>query len=191
MRFLIFLCMVMVSFSIARINPFEPVVSPESVVKKTPKYFEEAKVYLPNDARILKRIIFEYQTVSSDIKQKEVIINKDIDFHSPIIITHKPKGFGIIKSDFGIFKLYIKNKKIFISTKDKILRQFFLVKPFRIVIDFKRYSNFYTIVKKFNTFLKKVVVGSHGNFYRVVLYFDATYKYKINKTPEGIEIELY
>ncbi|WP_457564208.1 AMIN domain-containing protein [Caminibacter sp.] len=189
MKYLVFA--ILFVFSFARINPFEPVIKPNNNTIVKPQYFKKAKVYLPSDARILKKIIFVYQSVSSDINQKEVEINKNIDFHSPIIITHHPKTFGIKKYYFGKFILYIKNKKIFLHTKDKLLRAFFLVAPFRLVLDFKAYSNFPTIKKNINSFVKKVVVGSHGNFYRVVIYLDANYKYKIKKRDEGIEIDFF
>ncbi len=190
MRYLFLLMSAFLILS-ARINPFEPVITPENIVKVKPVYFKKAVVKMPSDARILKRIIFVYQSVSSDIKQKIVDIDKNIDFHSPIIVTHNPKNFGVKKAYFKYFTLYIKDKSIFIKTKDKLLRAFFLVKPFRLVLDFKRKSDFPTIRKNFNTFIKKVVVGSHGNFYRVVIYLDANYDYKLKKTKEGIKIDFY
>jgi hypothetical protein len=174
----------------ARINPFVPVVKPNNIKIVKPVYFHKIKVYLPSNARVLKKIIFVYQTLDSDIKQKSVEIDKDIDFHFPIIVMQKLKSLPEIESNFGIFTLYAKNKKIFIKTKDPLLRSFFLVKPFRLVLDFKRKSDFYTIRRKFNSFIKKVTVGSHGSFYRIVLYLDANYAYKIKKMSEGIEIEL-
>jgi hypothetical protein len=174
----------------ARINPFEPVITPKNTIIVKPKYFKKAEVYLPNDARVLKKIIFVYQNASSDIKQKEVEINKDIDFHSPIIITHNPNPIKMKKVRISKFlTIFIKDKKIFLKTKDKLIRHFFLIKPFRIVLDFKRYSSFPTIVKKISDkFLTKVVVGAHRKYYRVVLYFDSNYNYKIFKTDEGIKI---
>jgi hypothetical protein len=185
------LLLISATFLFARINPFEPVITPENTVKVKPVYFKKAVVKMPSDARILKRIIFVYQSLSSDIKQKIVDIDKNIDFHSPIIVTHKPKTFGIKKYNFRLFKLYIKNKSVFIETNDKLIRAFFLVAPFRLVLDFKKISDFPTIRKKLNTFIKKVVVGSHGEFYRVVLYLDANYDYKIKKQEKGIKIEFY
>jgi len=155
-------------------------------------YFEETKVILPSDARILKEVIFVYQSVSGDIKEKKVKINKHIDFHKPIYISHTPKNFPLKELNFlDLFKMYIKNKKILINTKDKLIRHFFLVKPFRIVLDFKKDADFLTI-KKFlkNSIVKKVVVGNHDGYYRVVIYFDAKYMYKITKTDEGVKIEL-
>jgi hypothetical protein len=96
-----------------------------------------------------------------------------------------------IKFD-SLFTLFIKNKKVFIKTKDKLIRKMFLVKPFRLVLDFKRDADFLTIKRIIkNSIVKKVVVGNHNGYYRVVLYFDANYKYKITQMDEGIKIELY
>ncbi len=185
--FLIFVPLIL----FARINPFEPVVTPENIKIKKPKYFHEVKVYLPSDARVLKKIVFVYQTLESDVKQKEVQINKAVDFHSPIIVTHMKKTFPVKVLSFPTFKLYIKNKKLFLATKDKLLRVFFLAKPFRLVLDFKRDVDFLTIQKQIkNSFVKKVVVGSHSGFYRVVVYFDAKYSYNVKKDINGVLIEL-
>ncbi len=176
---------------LARINPFEPVITPENMKIKHPKYFHEIKIYLPNNARILKKIIFVYQTLDSDIKQKVVKIDKSIDFHSPIIVMHKPKHFSVHVLYFPTFKLFIKNKKLFFNTKDKLLRIFFLADPFRLVLDFKRKVDFLTIEKKLkNSYVKKIVVGAHTGFYRVVVYFDAKYSYKVKKDINGVLIEL-
>ncbi len=175
----------------ARINPFEPVITPENIKVKNPTYFNKIKIYLPSDARVLKKIVFVYQTLDSDVKTKEVSIDKAIDFHYPIIITHKNVKYPIKVLSFATFKLYIKNKKLFFATKDKLLRVFFLVKPFRLVLDFKRNVDFLTIQKILkNSFVKKVVVGAHSGFYRVVVYFDAKYSYKIKKDINGVLVEL-
>jgi len=175
----------------SRINPFEPVVTPDNVNVKKPQFFHQIKVNLPNDARILKRVVFVYQTLNSDVKQKDVIINKAIDFHSPIIITHNSKNFPIKTLHFPDFKLYIKNKKLFFATKDKLLRVFFLARPFRLVLDFKKKVDFLTIQKRVkDSFVKKIVVGSHRGFYRVVVYFDTKYSYKTKKDINGVLIEL-
>jgi len=187
---LIFL-FIFIVFLNARINPFEPVIKPQNMNIIKPQFFKKAVVYLPKDARVLKKVIFVYQSLDSDIKQKSVDINKDIDFHSPIILLHKPKTFKSSKYNFRYFNLYIQNKKLFIKTKDKLIRYFFLVGPFRLVLDFKKYSILPTIKKSFNSFVKKVVVGSHTTYYRVVIYLDANYDYKVIKTDEGIKIEFF
>jgi len=178
-------------FLLARINPFEPVITPENTLIVKPEYFHFAKVYLPSNARVLKKIIFVYQTLDGSIKQKEVEINKDIDFHKPIIIEHKIEKFPEQILKFPTFKMYIKNKKIFVQTQNKLIRHFFLLKPFRIVLDFKGSVDFLTIKKTVtNSFVKKVVVGAHRGFYRIVIYFDAKYFYTIKKDLNGVLIEL-
>jgi len=133
-----------------------------------------------------------YQSVSGDIKEKKVEINKHIDFHKPIFISHTPKNFPLRELNFlDLFKMYVKNKKILIKTKDKLIRHFFLVKPFRIVLDFRKNADFLTIKKILkNSIVKKVIVGNHEGYYRVVIFFDAKYIYKVIKTKEGIKIEL-
>jgi len=180
------------TFLFGRINPFEPVVTPSNQDMIIPEYFKSTKVYLPDDARVLKKIIFVYQNVNGDIKKKEVKIDKSIDFHKPIHISHFPKKFKIKTLTFlSLFKMYIKDKKILIETDDRLIRHFFLVDPFRIVLDFKKDADFLTIKKNLkNHFIKKVIVGNHKGYYRVVIYFDAKYLYKLTKTEEGIKIEI-
>ena len=188
----IFLFLLFPVFLLARINPFKPVINPQNTIIVKPKYFTKQKIYPPKDARILKKIVFEYQTLSGDIKKQMVKINKNIDFHSPILISHLLRKFPLKEFDFPNFKLFVKNKKLFIQTKDKLLRNFFLADPFRLVLDFKRNTNFLTITKTVkNSYIKKIAVGSHSGFYRIVIYFDAKYSYKTKKSPEGVIIELY
>ena len=172
-----------------RLNPFKPVITPQNTLVVKPHFFREAKIYLNKDARVLKKIVFVYQNVDGDIKKQSVKINKNIDFHSPIIILHKPKNFPVKEISYKFLKIFIENRKIIIKTKDRLIRSFFLIAPFRIVLDFKKYSDFATFKKKLNSFVKKVVIGSHGDFYRIVFYFDSKYEYKIKK-DKGIIIEL-
>lgn len=175
----------------ARENPFEPVVKPlnQKIVKR--EIFHKTKLYLPDDARVLKKVIFVYQTLNGDIKKKEVLINKDIDFHYPFTIIHKYVAFHKKYLKFAnLFSLEVDKREIKIFTKDKKIRSFFLVSPFRIIVDFVRDANFLTISKNLNTYLKKVVVGNHDGYYRVVFYFDANYNYKIKKFDKGYKIEL-
>ena len=179
-------------FLFARLNPFKPVLMPNEGNITKPSFFEEIKVKLPNNARILKKVIFVYETLESDIKQKEIKINKNIDFHYPFIISQTKEKFQIKTLNFPVFRMYIKNYKIFIKTKNSLIRSFFLAEPFRLVLDFKsKNMDFLTISKTLkHLFIKKVVLGAHKGFYRIVIYFDTKYAYKIKKDPEGILIEL-
>ena len=173
----------------ARENPFVPVVKNDNkhIVKK--EYFSSQKVILPSDARVLKSVTFTYQTLNGSIKQTTFPINKSIDWHNKITISTnqieiKPKKIALLFLNF-----YIKKHKLLIQTNDKIIRQFALIKPFRYVIDFKANKNFLTYSKNTDTFIKKIVLGNHNGFYRVVLYLDGTYKIKIKHNNEGYLIE--
>jgi len=173
----------------ARENPFVPVVTNENnqIIKK--EYFKQKTIQLPDDARIIKSITFKYQTLTGSIKEISYSINKAIDWHNPIIIKTKQITIPPKKIQIGFLNLYIKKHKVFIQTQDKLIRHFMLIKPFRYVVDFKADKNFLTFKKNTNSFIKKIILGNHSGFYRVVLYLDGTYKTNIKKTDEGYLIE--
>jgi hypothetical protein len=70
-----------------------------------------------------------------------------------------------------------------------MIRHFVLVEPFRVVFDFKANRNFLTYNKQLNSFIKKIVIGNHDGFYRVVLYTDGVYKPIIKKVDKGYLID--
>jgi len=187
MKKLLFLLLTTVLF--ARINPFIPAVTNENnnYIKKA--MFKQKSFTLPNDTRILKSVIFKYQTLTGTIKSLETPINKEIDWHNPLILSTKTKNISTTKVQISFLNFYIKKHQILIETKNKIIRKFLLVKPFRYVIDFKANKNFLTFSKKTNTFIKKIVLGNHNEFYRVVLYLDGTYKISIKNEQKGYLVE--
>jgi len=187
MRIILFLLFTISLF--ARSNPFQPVVTNENnhIIKKD--IFKKKIIHLPNEARVLKSVIFEYQTLTGSIKKIKTPINKDIDWHNPLILSTKIHTLNAKQIKVGFLDFYIKNHKLLIQTQDKLIRKFMLVKPFRYVIDFKADKNFLTFTKKTNSFIKKIVIGNHSNFYRVVLYLDGAYKANIKKNDEGYLIE--
>jgi len=173
----------------ARENPFIPVITNnnKNLIKKT--LFKDIKTNLPSDARVLKSITFTYQTLTGEIKNKTIIINQAINPNNPLYIAELIKK---VKSKFikmKFLKLYIKDYKLFIQTKDKMIRNFILVKPFRVIIDFKANKSFLTYKKKLNSFITKAILGNHDGFYRLVLYTNGVYKPIIKKTAEGYLIE--
>jgi len=187
MRIILFLLLITVLN--ARENPFVPVVSNENnhLIKK--EIFQEIHTKLPSDARILKSVSFSYQTLTGDILSKTIHINKPIDFHSPIYVTqtktiYKPKKIKVAFLDF-----YFQKHKLFIETKDKLIRHFILVEPFRVIFDFKANRSFLTYSKKTDSFIKKIVLGNHSGFYRVVLYTDGVYKPIVKNRVGGYEID--
>jgi len=93
------------------------------------------------------------------------------------------------KIKVAFLNFYIDKYKLLIDTTDTMIRHFVLVKPFRVIFDFKANKSFLTYTKKTNTFIKKIVIGNHSGFYRVVLYTDGVYKPIIKKTAEGYLVE--
>jgi len=86
---------------------------------------------------------------------------------------------------------YSSGKQLKIVTKDKILRNFFLVQPHRIVIDFKKESS----VKRYEQKIEesnftKIRVGNHEGYYRVVIELDGFYKYKMDTLSDSYIFEL-
>ena len=82
--------------------------------------------------------------------------------------------------------------EIHIVPTSKKIRDFILLKPYKIVIDFKRDASFYTKsvdIKKAP--FEKITLGNHNGYYRAVLLLDGSYKYKLTKTLKGYLCEVY
>jgi hypothetical protein len=172
-------------FAFARVNPFIPVITNENNHTLKKSTFQSKKLSLPSDARVLKSIIIKYQALNGSIKTITYPINKYIDWHDPLYVSTQIKKFNPIELKVGFLTFYIQQHKTLIQTNNKIIRHFMLVRPFRYVIDFRANKNFLTFSKTSNSFIKKIVLGNHRGFYRVVLYLDGTYKVHITKTAEG------
>ena len=84
------------------------------------------------------------------------------------------------------------SKKLKLVTKSVKIRDFLLVKPHRIVLDFKKKSDIIGFVKKVpNNIFKKVVIGNHDGYYRVVIELDGYYQYSVKKLEDGYLITLH
>ena len=183
---------IILSFSLlfGRENPFAPmVVNKNSVlIKKT--FFKEKKFQLPSDARVLKSVIFEYQSLNGSIKKVTFPIEKEVDWHNPLLLQSLKKVMPKKYIKVGFLKFFIDNKSVTIFTNEKILRNFLLVAPFRYVIDFQAEKNFLSYSKTIkDSFVKAIKIGNHSGFYRVVLFLDGEYKSKIKKIQKGYKIE--
>ena len=78
-----------------------------------------------------------------------------------------------------------------IVTKDPKIRVFHLADPFKIAIDFKRRAAFLTRHKTLETPpFKAIDIGNHDGYYRVVITFDAPYRYTVSKIADGYLIHL-
>lgn len=182
----------------ARENPFQPVFDHNQfpVSTNTPEVLKPLKheqFTLPSTARSVTRIIIEYKNLDGSIEQKSKELNKAIDWHVPITVTHhfkksKRKSF-IKRADIGFITFYTKGSVMKLKTRHKILRHFMMANPHRIVLDFQGSLHF--LAKKFTHFdapFYRVRIGNHEGYYRVVVELDGQYEYKIQKKSKAYEL---
>ena len=190
----------------ARENPFFPSVGEQDLIKTSNKNtsvqaLKRATIKLPSQARILKKVSVTYKSLDGSIETQSIDLNKAIDWHLPIFISQnignatidkeeKTKKYNLLfKSKY--IKMYEFSKELKIVTKDKIIRNFLLTSPHRIVIDFKRSVNLKSVVKKNNrSIFKKVNLGTHKDYYRVVVELDGKYRYGVKKISNGYLFKL-
>lgn len=173
----------------ARENPFEPLVteSESTILNKTP--FTSINAHLPDNSRVLKSVVLRYQTLNGSIEEKTIEVDKSIDWHQPIHISQSTSSKNYQKVSFKFIDFYIKKKKILISTDHKIIRDFVLTKPVKLVCDFQGDRKFLTFSKSLQNFVKNITIGNHKGYFRVVFLLDGRYTYKIKKVTEGYLIE--
>jgi len=208
LRFLTIL-IALYSIILARQNPFKPVIDDTVLpvtannIEKFPE-FKELQIKLPNDARVLKTVKIFYQSVDGSVKKESMKVDESIDWHKPIIVTQSElkKGESIVNNrvkkvsaitykPLPFVKFQVLNNRIKIVTKDKKIRSFHLTAPFKVVLDLKREANFLT--KKVSLNRPPFVslnIGNHSGYYRVVITFDASYKYKILRVDDGYIIDV-
>jgi len=82
-------------------------------------------------------------------------------------------------------------KTIKIITKNKIIRNFSLVKPHRIVVDLKADLKMKSYKKSLkNSIFKTIRIGNHTGYYRIVIELDGMYKYNTKQLKDGYSITL-
>ena len=196
----------------ARENPFFPINSAQDIpvtsnqIKTLPK-LKRATVTLPSTARTIESVTVEYKNIDGSIAHKKVVIQNAIDWHLPIFISqnynesnkqitaeknhYKKIQYKKIAS-LKFISFYAAKNRLKIITKDKMLRNFLLVKPHRIVCDFKRDTDIGSYIKTAykNSLFTKIRVGTHKGYYRVVIELDGYYTYKLNQIQNGYLITL-
>lgn len=203
MRF-IFLCSIAFFSLLARDNPFFP-TDPNKVQVTTSNRVETLKPYstqnisLPNSARAIKAISITYQNLDGSIANETLDLNNKIDWHEPFIISQKQSANLKQKAKKNALSVNAKfirfrpqGKTLHLITKDKMLRDFMLTSPHRIVMDFSRDTSFKpkTFILKSAPF-KKIRMGNHDKYYRVVIELDGQYKYKLQATNKDLRIVCY
>ncbi len=197
-KFLIFLILIFISLD-ARENPFFPSkgekdISQTSNSVSTMEPLKTAKFSLPSNARSLESITVNYKNFDGSSDSKTVQINRSIDWHSSIFISQKDISAQLRFKKVASIKyasFLTLDKQLKIVTKDKLIRNFLLVKPHRIVLDFKRDTYLKAYEKKiYKNIFKKIRVGNHKGYYRVVIELDGYYKYSYKMISNGILLQL-
>lgn len=90
-----------------------------------------------------------------------------------------------------LLKLYASGKNLKLITSDEMIRNFLIVDPHRIVIDFKKETDIKSYVNKIpKNIFKEVRIGNHDGYYRVVVELDGLYRYDFKKISDGYLVEL-
>ncbi|GAA7258588.1 AMIN domain-containing protein [Helicobacter pylori] len=200
MKKAIYISAMCLSLLLGREDPFElkmtPKKSPQSVEGEISQPLESLDVELPSTTRILKEVKFIYQKIDGSIGEKSVKIERDIDLHYPITISQigdksiieekKPVSYTL-----GDFEFIVIGKSIRIYSPYKILQNFVLPKPFRIIIDLRRTEKIINQdIKLKGRFFTDISLGTHQDFYRVTLALDGQYGYNIEQDEKGYIITL-
>lgn len=201
----------------ARENPFFPSDGERDILITSNKEsdtqpLKRAAITLPSQARVLQKVTIEFKNLDGSIESKSIELSNAVDWHIPIFITQsytqqespakieavsntqksvtKKESYQNIAS-IKHLSLYSSQKSLKLLTKDEALRNFLLVNPHRLVVDFKRDSNMKSYVKKIpNSIFKEVRIGNHDGYYRAVIELDGLYRYDFKKISEGYLIEL-
>ncbi|MDA7818074.1 AMIN domain-containing protein [Sulfurimonas sp.] len=213
LRFLLLSLLIFISLD-ARENPFfasigekdTPFTSNEIDIK-TP--LKRATISLPAQARLIQKVTIEFKNLDGSLESKSIDLDNSVDWHLPVFISQsynnqeeKPQSKKIsqrIKKDNykeiasnKYIKLYSSGKKLKVLTKDSVIRNFLLVNPHRIVMDFKRESDMKSYTKNLSTYIfKKIRVGNHDGYYRTVIELDGIYRYATKKIDAGYLLELH
>jgi len=194
----------------ARENPFFPSEGEKDIPYTSNKNQEipklkRATISLPPQARVIKKVTIEYENLDASLETKTIELENSVDWHLPVFISQsyaqqieskqvvKEKKAPVYKkvAEIKYAKFFISDKSLKIVTKDKQLRNFLLVQPHRIVIDFARDSSMKSYLKSIeNSIYTKIRIGNHAGYYRVVIELDGYYRYKLKKQSDGCLITL-
>lgn len=201
---LIFCIILFSNLLFSREDPFVPLIVPKDSVR--PYYgetsvFDREEITLPSNARLIKKIEITYQNIDGSIETKSVPVSGRIDWRMPLVVSQilgqsTKDSTKTIKNPTNIDSnpknnIYkIENNNLYIAYEGKLLRDFIMKNPDRIVLDFDINLQYYrrnkvNINKPYFTSIK---YGLHDNFLRIVVELDGSYIYKVSQTPNGVNI---
>ncbi len=194
-KILIFIILFM-NLLIARDDPFTPLVEPTDSIR--PYYgetsvFDKAQIELPNNARLIKQIEVTYQNVDGSIESKSISVSGKIDWRTPITISQqKIKNATNVDSTLSAKDYSIDNNSIFIRYDGKLIRNFAMQNPHRIVLDFEKnlaqFKQQKIILNK--PYFTMIRYGLHNDFIRIVVEMDGNYVYNISRKENGVVIDV-
>lgn len=203
-RILLITCILLITLY-ARENPFFPTEGEKDIPLTSTKAMtlpalKRATITLPPQARILQKVTIEFKNLDGSLESKNIELENSVDWHLPIFISQsysvineseEPK---ISEKQASFQKIASVKHAIFLSsdktlkivTKDKIIRNFLLADPHRIVIDFKRDTSLKSYTKKIPKNIFSVLrVGNHSGYYRAVVELDGLYRYTMTEVSDG------
>jgi len=195
---LFFLITILVCTLQSRENPFFPSSGEVDITitsNKTTKLdpLKRATLTLPSTARTIESVTVKYKNLDGSISEISEELGNSVDWHLPIFVSQNYGGVGsepkkINKSHkyskiagLKFIQLYENKTSLKIRTNDKLMRNFLLTKPHRIVCDFKRDIDIRSYEKDVSSkgVVKRVKLGNHKGYYRVVIELDGYYRYKL------------
>jgi len=160
---------------------------------------KNASLTLPSTAREIQTVKITYKNLDGTLSTKTLQLKNSIDWHLPLFVSQSYTQEPTIKTSNTVLKqiktqyikidslkfisFYANGKKLKIITKDKMIRNFLLVNPHRIVFDIKKSIDFRSHIKKMKnkSIFTKIRIGNHNAYYRVVVELDGYYSYKLKK----------
>lgn len=89
------------------------------------------------------------------------------------------------------FAFDIVKNEIKLLTKDTKVRDFLLLSPYKVVVDFQKNSSFSTQTVDFKMApFVSATMGNHDGFYRIAILLDGHYRYDITKIQDGYLVKL-
>ena len=210
----IVLLSIFVSSILARENPFfstgDEVMPITSNTNMTLEPLQRATITLPSTARTIQSVTIRYKNLDGSKESKSINLNNSVDWHLPIFISQSyakvtprknpSSSSKIIKRSSSYKKIlalksisFYENKRALkIFTHDKLIRNFMLVNPHRVVMDFTYNNTMKAFTKKIKnrSIYKKIRIGNHKGYYRVVVDLDGPYTYKLSSIKNGYLIKL-
>ena len=195
---------------VARENPFFPASGEQEIPISSNEQLvtqplHRATITLPSTARKVESVTIKYKNLDGSIREITQELDNTIDWHIPIFVSQsyqvmkkqkktlrKPSKYKKL-AGLRFISLYEKKRVLKLVTKDKLIRNFLLTKPHRIVCDFKRNINIRAYkknIKNIKSVVTKLRIGNHKGYYRLVIELDGFYRYKLKSTTNGYVFNL-